>query len=95
MFNVAIKFVENIKKQTVNYSSIDGHMEEAKKEATVIVHMNESEGTDYAADNSFDHSSSAAYSRRHKPTQYGDSALARKHLLNNDNRDLKRQCKKN
>lgn len=50
--------------------------------------MNESEGTDYAADNSSDHSSSATYSPRHKPTQYGDSPLARKHLLNKDNRDL-------
>lgn len=50
--------------------------------------MNESEGTDYAADNSSDHSSSATHSPRHKPTQYGDSPLARKHLLNNDNRDL-------
>lgn len=37
----------------------------------------DSEGTDYAADNSSDHSSSATHSPRHKPIPYGDSPLAR------------------
>lgn len=44
-----------------------------------------SESTDYAADNSSDQS--PTHSPRHKPTAYGDSPLARSHLLLTDKRD--------
>lgn len=44
-----------------------------------------SESTDYAADNSSDQS--PTHSPRHKATAYGDSPLARSHLLLDDKRD--------
>lgn len=47
----------------------------------------DSEGTDYAADNSSDHSGSATHSPRHKPLPYGDSPLARTHLAKLDKQD--------
>ncbi|XP_055315199.1 multiple C2 and transmembrane domain-containing protein isoform X2 [Sitodiplosis mosellana] len=49
--------------------------------------LQDSEGTDYAADNSSDHSSSATHSPRHKPIAYGDSPLARTHLAKLDKQD--------
>lgn len=52
------------------------------------INAHDSEGTDYAADNSSDHScSSATQSPRHKPIPYSDSPLTRSHLLNDDKRD--------
>lgn len=51
------------------------------------VGAHDSEGTDYAADNSSDHSSSATHSPRHKQLAYGDSPLARTHFAKLDKHD--------
>lgn len=47
----------------------------------------DSDGNDYAADNSSEHSSSATQSPRHRPVPYGDSPLARTHYSKLDKCD--------